>query len=475
MSIKKFNVILATDLNGGIGINNRLPWNFEEDTSFFKNATCNHQILPGINTSKNILIMGKNTFASFHYKLLPLRQCYVISSTINPNDFKNTDDIMIFRSFTDAYNTASQEHLCDIWVIGGISIYNCALRHFACDKVYLTQIQSIFRTDVNIDLNNYIIDWENSISLRDRNKFDNLHNELIFKEGTIRKNIEIQYLECLFDVLKTGERKQTRNAITYSKFNRTLSHNLEEGFPLITTKKMFWKGIVEELLFFIRGETNAKLLSDKGVKIWDDNTSIEFIEKMGLPYQEGMMGPMYGYQWRFFNKPYLQNPGNPDYNGIDQIKKIIHELKEDPNSRRILMTTFNPGQVNEGVLYPCHSIIVQFQVSELRKLNCTMYTRSSDLLLGIPFNIASTALLVHIIASLTNKIPGILNIVLGDYHIYEEHMDAVKKQLARMPYNFPVLKMQSFSCIEDVESSTLDDYQIEGYVSHEGIKAKMIA
>lgn len=473
--IKKFNVIVATDLNGGIGIHNSLPWNFNKDTDFFKNITSNHEIIPGINTSKNILIMGKNTFASFNHKPLPNRQFYVISSTTNPHDFINIDNIMFFSCFNDAYNKASQQHFCDIWVIGGTRIYNSALRHFACNKVYLTEIQNVFRTDVSIDLKKYLIDWKNSISLRDINRFNNFEYELIFKEGSIRKNIEIQYLECLYDVLKTGERKQTRNAITYSKFSRTLTHNLEEGFPLLTTKKMFWKGIVEELLFFIRGETNAKLLSDKGVKIWDANTSKEFIEKMGLPYNEGMMGPMYGYQWRFFNKPYLPNTSNHDYNGIDQIKKIIQEIKEDPNSRRILMTTFNPGQVSEGVLYPCHSIIIQFQVSELHKLNCTMYTRSSDLLLGIPFNIASTALLVHIIAGLTNKIPGILNIVLGDYHIYEEHMDAVKKQLALTPYNFPVLKMRKFLCIEEVEQSTLQDYQIEGYVSHEGIKAKMIA
>jgi len=241
----------------------------------------------------------------------------------------------------------------------------------------------------------------------------------------------------------------------------------------LTTKKMFWKGIVEELLFFIRGETNAKLLSEKGVKIWDDNTTKEFIEKMGLPYEEGMMGPMYGYQWRYYNKPYLDNPNNNQ--GVDQLKKIIKEIKEDPNSRRILMTTFNPAQASEGVLYPCHSIILQFQVSEGNKLNCNMYTRSSDLFLGIPFNIASTALLVHIIAGLTEKKAGILNIILGDYHIYEDHIVAVIKQLKRTPYNFPTLMMRQFSTIEEVEKSVLEDYKIEGYESHESIKAKMFA
>lgn len=471
--IKKFNVILAADLNGGIGKNNRLPWNFSKDREFFKDITSKHEILSGINTSKNILIMGKNTFASFDYKPLPNRQFYIISASTNPCDFIKTDNIMFFSCFYDAYCKACQEHFCDIWVVGGTGIYNCALRHFACNKVYLTEIQNIFRTDVSINLKNYLIEWKNSISICDVNKLNNLEYELIFKEGTLRKNIELQYLECLYDVLKSGERKITRNAITYSKFNITLTHNLEDGFPLLTTKKMFWKGIVEELLFFIRGDTDTKLLSDKGIKIWEGNTTKEFISKMGLPYKEGTMGPMYGYQWRYFNKPYLQTSDN-NYHGVDQIKKIINEIKEDPNSRRILMTTFNPAQVDQGVLYPCHSIIIQFQVSYPNKLNCTMYTRSSDMLLGIPFNIASTALFVHIIASLTNKIPGTLNIVLGDYHIYEEHIDAVKKQLARIPYNFPTLKMPSFTNIEDVERSTFHDYQIEGYLCHDNIKAKMI-
>lgn len=478
MIIKKFNVILATDIKGGLGMNNKLPWNFSSDNMFFKNITTHHDILPGLNTSKNILIMGKNTFKSFNCKALPNRQFYVITSTMNADEFKDEPDIHFFSCFYLAYTEAIHYKMCNIWVIGGANIYNTAIRHFGCNKVYLTEIQSKFETDTDILLNNYNIQWTNSIVNRDINKFDDLEYELIFKEGKIYKNIEIQYTECLYDVLYNGERKQTRNAITLSKFNRTLTHDLHDGFPLLTTKKMFWKGIVEELLFFIRGETNTKLLSSKGIKIWDGNTSKEFIKKNGLPYEEGIMGPMYGYQWRFFNKPYTQNSQNnisSDEIGIDQLKKVIKEIKEDPNSRRILMTTFNPAQVNEGVLYPCHSIIIQFQVSYPNKLNCSMYIRSSDLLLGLPFNIASTALLVHIIAQLTDKIPGILNIILGDYHIYEEHLLAVLTQLKRTPYNLPNLKMKTFASIEEIEKSSYHDYIIEGYTSHDAITAKMVA
>ena len=241
---------------------------------------------------------------------------------------------------------------------------------------------------------------------------------------------------------------------------------------------MFWKGIVEELLFFIRGDTDTKLLSNKGVKIWEPNTSKDFLNKMNLDYEEGLMGPMYGYQWRFFNKNYRRffnkNYLNNDNNFIDQLKKVIDEIKNDPMSRRILMTTFNPLQVELGVLYPCHSIIIQFYV-EKNELCCSMYQRSCDLFLGLPFNIASTSLLLHIIASLTNTIPGTVNIILGDYHIYSEHKKQVLTQLAREPYSLCQLVIPNFNNLEDVEKSSLDDYKIYNYEHHSVIKASMIA
>lgn len=284
--------------------------------------------------------------------------------------------------------------------------------------------------------------------------------------------METIYLDILKDVLETGEKKITRNGITYSKFFKTISFNLIDGFPLLTTKKMFWKGIVEELLFFIRGETNTKLLYNKGIKIWEANTSREFLDFMGLNYNEGDMGPMYGYQWRKFNKPYNIET---DSNGIDQLKYIINEIKTNPTSRRIVMTNFNPVQVHLGVLYPCHSIVIQFYVENENMLSCSMYQRSSDLFLGEPFNIASTSLLLCIISQLVDLQPGMVHLVLGDCHIYDEHVNAVKEQLSREPLQLCKLKMTTFKTIEQVESATIDDFILEDYISHPVIKAKMIA
>ena len=450
--MKKFNIILACDLGGGIGYNNNLPWDFALDKKYFKTLTTNF-----FTNKKNILIMGRNT-----YRIFDNRESYVISTTLK--DINN-----IYDSFSKAYDDAILNE-GDIWIIGGSRLYECAIKHFACDKVYLTLVNGIFKCDTYFNINKYQVEWTSNISQNEINRIDNKNYELIFKIGTVIPNVETQYLNTLYDVLYNGNERVTRNGITLSKFNKTLSFDLQKGFPLLTTKKMFWKGIVEELLFFIRGDTDTKLLSNKGVKIWEPNTSKDFLNKMNLDYEEGLMGPMYGYQWRFFNKNYLNN----DNNFIDQLKKVIDEIKNDPMSRRILMTTFNPLQVELGVLYPCHSIIIQFYV-ERKELCCSMYQRSCDLFLGLPFNIASTSLLLHIIASLTNTIPGTVNIILGDYHIYSEHKEQVLTQIAREPYSLCQLVMPNFNNLEDVEKSTIDDYKIYNYEHHPAIKANMIA
>jgi len=284
------------------------------------------------------------------------------------------------------------------------------------------------------------------------------------------------YLDILKDVMETGEKRMTRNGTTYSKFFKTISFNMDDGFPLLTTKKMFWKGIVEELLFFIRGDTNTKILYDRGVKIWEANTKREFLDFLGLDYIEGEMGPMYGYQWRKFNKPY--NTLHDNTNGVDQLKYVINEIKTNPTSRRILMTDFNPAQVDMGVLYPCHSIVIQFYVENTTTvpiLSCSMYQRSSDLFLGEPFNIASTSLLLCIVSQLVGLKPGMVHLILGDCHIYDDHTDVVKEQLTRNPLKLCKLRMTEFTTLEQVENATMDDFILEDYISHPPIKAKMIA
>ncbi len=481
--MKKFNVILATDQDGGFGLDGELPWDLEKDYGFFKSVTRTHSILPGINFTDNILIAGRKTWESMDRKPLPGRVTWVVTSQWEELEKTyGNNKIKFFPNFFFAYRHAQTYTQSDIWVIGGKSIYDEALRHWACDQVYWTKVCGTFKTDVSIDMTSYPIEWTGKMTTNDVDLNTGIVYELEFNQGYFKGNIESQYLETLYQVITTGESRQTRNAITFSKFNKTISCDLSQGFPLLTTKKMFWKGIVEELLFFIRGETDSTKLSAQGVKIWEPNTTQEFLDSVGLPYEPGCMGPMYGYQWRHWGKPFIPtNKANPTQlnsdkpnAGIDQLAKVIEEIKTDPHSRRILMTDFNPSQVHQGVLYPCHSIVMQFYVDH-GKLSCMMYQRSADAFLGLPFNIASTSLLTHIIAKLTGLEPGHVHIVLGDYHIYDSHTSQVYEQLARVPLNLAQLVLPDFTSLDQVEKANYEDFKLVGYQSCPAIKAQMVA
>jgi thymidylate synthase len=280
------------------------------------------------------------------------------------------------------------------------------------------------------------------------------------------------YLNGLKEILQNGLWRETRNSKTLSLFSLKLDFDISESFPLITTKKMFFKGIIEELLWFIKGETNSKKLEEKCVNIWKGNSSREFLDNVGLVnYEEGDCGPIYGYQWRHFNAPYMGCNENYDYKGIDQLQDCIDQIKNNPTSRRIFMSGWNPCQIKEMCLPPCH-VSYQFYVSNDNKLSCILYQRSGDLFLGIPFNIASVSLLVYIISNMTNKTPGKITLMIGDAHIYENHIEQVKIQLERKPYNFPKLVIKNK--YDNINDYKYEDFEIVDYTYHSTIKANMI-
>ena len=277
------------------------------------------------------------------------------------------------------------------------------------------------------------------------------------------------YLELLQNVLENGEKIKTRNGNTLSIFGSMVTFdNINNFFPLLTTKKVFFRGVVEELLWFLRGSTNAKELQEKGIHIWDSNSSREYLDSVGLVNNElGDLGPIYGRQWRSFN-------------GIDQIKYIIDELKKDNNSRRAVLSAWNPSQLNEMALPPCHMVYNFYKNS--KGLSCLMTMRSSDLFLGLPFNIASTALLTMLIAKILNIKAVNIAITSCDSHIYEEHIDAVKIQLERSPNIFPNIIIKSdldhenLSTEENIqwlENLKFEDFILCDYNCHDGIKAIM--
>ena len=278
---------------------------------------------------------------------------------------------------------------------------------------------------------------------------------------------EDDYLDLLHTVMSTGEKRdQERTGTgTRSTFFCHLNFDLEAGYPLLTTKKVNFKAIASELLWFLEGSDDErrlaeihygkprKELTDKKT-IWTDNA-----ENQGkaLGYDDGLLGPVYGVQWR-------------DWNGTDQIAKLIEDLKENPQSRRHILSAWNVDDIDKMALPPCHTFS-QFYVTNDKRLNCTMYQRSADLFLGVPFNIASYSLLVYMIAHVTGLTPGIYNHVFGDAHIYEDHFDAVKEQLERTSRKFPKLKIRR--PIKVIDDFTMEDFEVIGYDPDPFIKASM--
>ena len=279
---------------------------------------------------------------------------------------------------------------------------------------------------------------------------------------------ESDYLELLKTVKNTGIKKETRNGITYSSFGYLLKFDISDNqYPLLTTKKMFFKGIVEELLWFLRGSVNSKELEAKGVNIWKENSSRKYLDDNGFShYEEGYLGPIYGFQWRSFNGE------------IDQLKYILEELNKE-NSRRIIINAWNPCQLSQQALPPCHILYNFFKNND--ELSCMMYMRSSDLFLGLPFNIASTALLTYIIAKVIGFKVKEVAISICDAHIYEEHLSAVESQLERTPYNFPKINIKKEidinlsidEKIKWIEELTFEDFELIDYNFHPIIKAIM--
>ena len=439
-------VILACTKDFGVGFGSKLPWSISQELEIFKTKTWN-----------NVVIMGRKTMV--HLPHLSNRELLCISKSISSvKKSKCKTEKNQFYTFVDilsAFHYARFTHKNKkIFIAGGASIYNQILNDNIFKK-YITKLH-ISIVKEKYDCTSFIkfpfLNWK-TVAVKEYDDFT--HYEMVYNE-----NGEEQYHCLLENVYSDGNGRYGRNGLVISKFARNLTFNLQEGFPLLTGKKMFFRGIVEELLFFLKGETDTTILENKGVKIWHENTKKSFIESRKLEYKEGLLGPLYGYQWRFFNQPYNNFTGEPMKKEGDQLKYVINLIKNDPASRRILMSTYNPLQAEEGVLYPCHSLMIQFYVTFTEisnkpySLSMFCFNRSSDLFLGLPFNIASSALLLMIIAKCTGLKPEFLNISLGDAHVYEEHKNAVAEYLSRSPFfTFPQLNIKKeLSCIEDIES-----------------------
>ena len=300
-------------------------------------------------------------------------------------------------------------------------------------------------------------------------------SENIFNNIRKFQHEEYQYLQLLETILENGTWEEGRNGLTKSTFGSSMHFTLKDGkIPILTTKKTAWKTCLKELLWFIRGETDNKILKEQGVHIWDANGSREFLDSRGLSnYKEDELGPIYGWQWRRFNADYAYYE-MPNYSGVDQLQKIIDALKDPKQrtSRRLVMSAWNPCQLDQMALPPCH-ILCQFNVHDGNKLSCAMYQRSCDVFLGSCFNIASYSMLTHLIAKHCGLEAHEFVYFMGNVHLYENAINAAKLQITREPFDFPTLSIKQVR--ENINDYLVEDFEIHHYQHHPPIKVEMVA
>ena len=442
-------IIVAINQNFGIGRNGSIPWECKGDLTNFRNITRNSNLIVGRKTcnslpllkDRNIICMSRNN--------------HVNQSWVN--------DVTVVHNIADTYDDDRY------FVAGGSDIYKLFLDNRK-PPIHMSVIKNDIPCDRFFDRS-----WLDGYVIQKKEEHDDF--SYIYLEWC-GENTEHQYLNLLNRILDTGSIRDTRNGSVISIFNGNMTFDLRDGFPLLTTKKMFIRGIIEELLFFMRGDTDTTILSQRNVTIWEGNTTNEFIGNLGLPYADKVMGPMYGYQWRQFNRPYeITSEGRPIYGigGTDQLKEVVDLIRTDPTSRRILLTTYNPEQAHEGVLYPCHSIVSQFYVDgDFLDMFC--YNRSQDSFLGTPYNIASSSLMLIIIAKLCDKIPRKFHLSMGDIHIYKNHVSVVEEQIKRIPYKSPRIEItKELNTIEDIDTLKFEDFIMYGYKSDTKLSAEMVA
>lgn len=293
---------------------------------------------------------------------------------------------------------------------------------------------------------------------------------------------EQMYLDLMNEIRHMGHLKSDRTGVgVRSLFGKSLRFSLKNHrLPLLTTKRVFFKGVAKELLWFLKGSSHNKSLQQDGVHIWDGNGSREFLDRNGLShYEEGELGPVYGYQWRSWGKPYRTDPQHGTTNeqtGIDQIQQIIHTIRTNDACRRMILSAWNVSQIDEMALPPCH-VLAQFYVhvdeQNQKRLSCSMYQRSADIFLGVPFNIASYALLTHLLAHVTGTVAHELVMNFGDTHLYQNHVEQADTQIARYNECKPFPTVQIDPRVRDIDDITYDDISLVDYTCCDGIPAPM--
>ena len=403
----RYYIVASLNECGVIGWRNELALKCSKDLARFYRITTG--VYPeSSSTSQNTVIMGYNTWMSLPKDLRPLPKRMTVIVTRH-HTIDDGPRVVGVSSMEDAFATCRTRE-GRIFVIGGSQIFNTCVTHFSthCEGLYLTHFHNSLHSPKNMmDLSVFpqkllegaisfyrepIQETECEIQDFTTSSQRRVASQHVSYLKSTRHHGEIEYLRLLRKVLFEGPMRETRNSRVHSLFGERMVFDLRRGFPLLTTKKMGYKTILRELLWFISGSTSNRDLQAKRVHIWDQNASKEFLESRGLEYAEGDLGPIYGFQWRHAGATYVGSQAEYQGQGVDQLREIINLIKTDPHSRRIVMNAWNPPDLPKMALPPCH-VMCQFYVNtEEHTLDCQMYQRSGDMFLGVPFNIASYAI-----------------------------------------------------------------------------------
>ncbi|XP_059633687.1 bifunctional dihydrofolate reductase-thymidylate synthase-like isoform X2 [Cornus florida] len=504
---RTYQVVVAATRDMGIGKDGKLPWRLPSDLKFFKEITKTTSD-PG---KKNAVVMGRKTWESIPLEHRPLPgRLNVVLTRSGSFDIATAENVVICGSMPSALELLAESPYCfsieKVFVIGGGQILREALNAPGCDAIHMTEIETSIECDTFIPPVDISVfqPWYSSFPLVETNirycfvtyvRVRSSATESVISNGGVKCNgssdsnkLEVEsfnflpemifqrhdeymYLRLIQDIISSGAQKDDRTGTgTLSRFGCQMRFNLRKSFPLLTTKRVFWRGVVEELLWFISGSTNAKVLQDKDVHIWDGNASRDYLDSIGLTdREEGDLGPIYGFQWRHFGARYINMHADYTGQGFDQLLDVIYKVKNKPDDRRIILSAWNPSDLKLMALPPCH-MFAQFYVAN-GELSCQMYQRSADMGLGVPFNIASYALLTCMIAHVCDLIPGDFIHVTGDAHVYRTHIRPLQEQLQKLPKPFPILRINSEK--KDIDSFAASDFKLIGYDPHQKIEMKM--
>jgi dihydrofolate reductase/thymidylate synthase len=483
-----------------IGRNGDLLFKLKNDMKFFKNITKDN-LSQNSKLNKNVVLMGRKTWFSIPQKFRPLdgRINLVLTNdrqliTPIPKNLNNSSSSFYFITM-DTFWKIYKKYTPNVFVIGGSNIYNYFLKlndEHVVDRIYLTDVKTENGNNVKFDKENepdtFMNDFDSKFKLigySEKYYQDNLSYRILTYKNTGKESDEKKYLDLAKYILENGKERINRTGInTIGIFGAQLRFDISNGnLPLLTTKQVPLKAIVEELLFFCRGDTDAKILDKKGVKIWNSNTSREFLDKRGLQhYPEGCMGPMYSWSWRHFGAKYSPTFSDTSkcdtslIGGVDQLQNVLHLLKTDPFSRRIYISNLNPTESQNMCLEPCHTYI-QFYVEEIngvKYLSGYFTMRSSDYFLAaVSFNLISYNLLINILALKCGMKPKEIVYNSVDCHIYKNHIEQIKEQLTRTPRSFPHIKLNESLKDKDWSEMEYSDFELIGYMPCGSIKAPM--